>query len=152
MTAQEVTRKRHGLFVLAIVLLLLGGATFALGSHNFALRTVGLACVGGSVYLVRASQVHEVDQRMRTETGKGPGRRMWMVGVVLLLMWGASYFFLYQDAQHGGHDVLPVYVFAGVGLACAVVWSYLLAKLVLGGGRRRSARDGAKGPERRRNE
>ena len=55
---------------------------------------------------------------------------MWTVGVALLLLAGASFFYLYQDALHGYQEALPVYVFAGVGLACALVWSYLVSKVL----------------------
>ncbi|MFZ1974392.1 MAG: hypothetical protein WAU89_16225 [Candidatus Acidiferrales bacterium] len=41
-----------------------------------------------------------------------------------------SYLYLYHDAIHGYHEALPVYVFAGVGLACTIVWAYLVAKMV----------------------
>ena len=139
MTAQKATPKRYSLFVLAIALLLLAGAAMYLGSHDFTIRTVGLVACAVSIYLVRISNVHTrpiaitaPDQRAGTEGGKGPGRRLWMVSVVLLLMAGASYSSLYQDARHGGHEVLPVYVFAGVALACALVWSYLITKLLSG--------------------
>lgn len=142
MTTQEATRKRYSLFVLAIVLLLLGGAALFLGAHNFAIRTVGVVGCIVSVYLVRISNVHTrstatpvPDQRTGTEAKKGPGRLMWMAGVVLLLLAVASFFYLYQDALHGYQEALPVYVFAGVGLACALVWSYLISKLLSGGGK-----------------
>jgi hypothetical protein len=55
---------------------------------------------------------------------------MWIIGAALLLLTGVSFFYLYQDALHGYHEALPVYVFAGVGLACALVWSYLVSKML----------------------
>jgi len=143
MRDQEATRKRYGLFALAIVLLLLGGAALFLGAHNLAIRAVGIVGCVISVYLVRISNVHTRPtapvvpyQRTCTETKKGPGRLMWILGVVLLLLAGASFLYLYQDALHGYQEALPVYVFAGVGLACAIVWSYLISKLLSGGGKR----------------
>ncbi len=59
-----------------------------------------------------------------------PGRLLWVVSIALLVLAVAAFLYLYEDALHGYHDVLPVYVFAGVGVACAVVWSYLVAILV----------------------
>jgi len=36
---------------------------------------------------------------------------------------------LYMDALRGYHETWPVYLFASVGVVCAVVWSYLAARL-----------------------
>lgn len=135
--AQTAPQKRYGLFSLAILLFLLAGAALFLGSHNFAIRSVGLVgCIVG-VYLVRASNVH-APRASAVAAGEGPDSRekkrpgplMWTVGVALLLLAGASFFYLYQDALHGYQEALPVYVFAGVGLACALVWSYLVSKVL----------------------
>ena len=144
MTAQEATRKKYSLFVLAILVLLSGGAALFLGGHNFAIRAVGVVGCIVSAYLIRISNVHTrptatvvTDQRAGTEAENGPGRLMWIIGVVLLLLAGASFFYLYQDAVHGYQEALPVYVFAGVGLACTLVWSYLISKLLSGGRKQR---------------
>jgi len=142
MRAEEGTKKRYSLFVLAIVLLLLGGAALFLGTHNFAIRTIGIVACIVSVYLVRISNVHSRPTAPvvpvappRTEANLGVGRVMWLVGIVLLLLTAASFFYLYRDALDGYQDALPVYVFAGVGLTCTLVWSYLISKLVRGGGK-----------------
>jgi hypothetical protein len=55
---------------------------------------------------------------------------MWLIGVALLVLAGVSYWLLYIDALHGGHAGWPVYMFAGVSLAAAGVWSYIVTKLV----------------------
>jgi putative flippase GtrA len=90
-----------------------------------------------SVYLVRISHVHArstanfaADQGADTKAKKVPGRLTWLLGIALLLLTGISYLYLYYDALHGYHEVVPVYLFAGVGLACALVWAYLFAKLL----------------------
>ena len=129
--------KKYSLFVLAILLLLLGGAALFLGARNFAIRAAGVVACIVSVYLVRISHVHagpavstEADQGADIKGKKRPGRLIWMVGAAFLLLAGGSFLYLYQDAVHGYHEVLPIYIFAGVGLACALVWSYLFARLM----------------------
>jgi len=52
-------RKKYGFFVLAIVLLLLGGVGLYLGAHNFSIRVLGLAALLASGYFVRISHVHD---------------------------------------------------------------------------------------------
>jgi hypothetical protein len=140
MTAQQTTRKRYSLFVLAILLLLLSGVALFLGAHNFAIRAVGLVGCIVSVYLIRMSKVHAgpttaiaADQHADAKAKNRPGRPIWIVGVALLLLAGGSLLYLYQDALHGYHEALPVYLFAGVGLTCTVVWSYLISKILSGG-------------------
>jgi hypothetical protein len=122
-------RKSYLLFSLAVLLGLLGGAAFFLEPHNFLIRSLGLLALIGSVQLVRISRVHSSDQRVDLTASKAPGRLMWFVGIALLLLWGLSCFFMYIDAVRGYHTGWPVYMFVGVGLACAVVWSYIVAKL-----------------------
>ncbi len=122
--------------MLAILLLLSGGATLYVGSHNFAIRSFGLVAIMASVYLVRASHVH-TRSASSVASGQGadskaagrPGRLAWLIGVALLLLAGVSYWLMYVDALHGGHTVWPAYMFAGVGLACSVVWGYIAAKI-----------------------
>ena len=135
--SQEVPRKRYGLFILAILLLLSGGAALYVGSHNFAIRSLGLVAIVASAYLVRISRVHSrsgssvasgegVDSKATTR----PGRLLWTVSIALLLLAGVSYLNLYNDALHGYYEVWPVYVFAVVGVAYVLVWSYLVSRIV----------------------
>ena len=139
-TSQNVVRKRYGLFVLATLLLLFGGVGIYLGSHNYAIRVLGLAAIMASVYLVRISNVHdrpglpEASRRGKyPKTAKGQGRLLWIVSVALVPLLGASFFLLHIDAVNGGHEAWPADVFAGVVLACAIVWGYLAAKIYGGG-------------------
>ena len=135
MMSQTAPQKRYGLFSLAILLLLLGGASFFIGSRTFVIRSLGaLACIA-SVYLVRISNVRDrpfsvVGSSQVAGSTRRPGRLTWSIGVVSLLLAGASFLYLYNDALHGYHEALPVYVFAGTALACALVWSYLVSRLL----------------------
>jgi hypothetical protein len=90
-----------------------------------------------SANFVRVSKVHasaaptiRTDLEADSKGEKGPGGVAWAIGIALVPAAGMSYLYLYNDAIHGYHEALPVYVFAGVGLACAVVWAYLVAKMV----------------------
>jgi hypothetical protein len=136
-THQSVVRKRYGLFVLAILLLLLGGAGLYFGSHNYPIRALGLIAIMASAYLARISHVHdrlglpEASGRLKDlKTAKGPGRLLWILSLALVPLLGASAFLLHIDAANGGHKAWPVDVFAGVGLACAGVWGCLAAKIL----------------------
>jgi hypothetical protein len=135
-TSQKVAGKRYGLFVLAILLLLLGGVGQYAGSHNPPIRALGVVAIMVSVYLVRISHVHDrsslpgaSDPRTDLKIAKGPGRLLWIISLALVPLLGAAFFLLHIDAVNGGHEAWPVDVFAGVGLACAVVWGYLVAKI-----------------------
>ncbi len=138
MMSQTGGQKRYGLFMLATFLLLLGGVAMFLGLHNFAIRGLAAVCLIVSAYLVRIS-TPRARPTLGNATGQGrdantadagtkerPSRPIWTVGVVSLLLVGGSSFYLYLDALHGYHDVLPVYLFAAAALVCALVWSYII--------------------------
>jgi len=59
----------------------------------------------------------------------GPGRLLWVVSAALVPVALGALLLLYMDALKGYHQIWPVYAFASVGVACAVVWSCLAAKL-----------------------
>jgi hypothetical protein len=137
MTSQETPQKRYSLFVLAVLLLVFAGAAFVLASGSFAIRSLGLVAILISVWLVRASNVRSrpgVELAGTGATGDRTSKRLglviWAVGAGSLLAAGASYYYLRNDALNGYHQVLPVYVFAGVGVACAVIWGYMAVKLL----------------------
>ena len=44
-------------------------------------------------------------------------------------MLGVAFFLLHMDALNGGHEAWPADLFAGVGLACAILWGVLVAKI-----------------------
>ena len=136
MMSQKIQQKRYSLFILAILLFLSGGAALVIGSNNFAIRSVGIVAFIGGTYLVRISNVHTRSASLLAgpgqeafKEGNGPGRLAWAVGWASLAMLGLSFFFLNSDALHGGRTAWPVYLFAGVGVACAIVWGYIAASL-----------------------
>lgn len=134
-SSQNVIRRRYGLFVLAVLLLLSGAVAEYLGSNNFPIRVLGLAFLMASVYLVRISRVHHGSSLPKTNSVEygGPSRLLWILSLALVPLLGASAFLLHIDAVNGGHEVWPVYLFSGVGLVCAGVWGCLAVKLQGGG-------------------
>ncbi len=136
---QNTSRKQYGLRALAVVLLILGGIGIYFGVHNFTIRAVGIAAIMASAYLARSSngqsrsglpvQSGEVDR----PTMSGPGRLLWIVSLSLVPAVTGAWYLLHLDAVHGGHAVWPVYLFAGVALICALVWSLLVATISRGG-------------------
>ena len=128
--------RSYGVFSLAILLLILGGAAIYLGSHDFSIRSLGLVACLASAHLIRTWRVRGrkssalvIDRSMGPGAETGPARSVWIIGAALVPVAVLSYLYLYQDAQNGYHEVLPVYVFAGVAIICAGVWSYLASRL-----------------------
>jgi len=129
-------RKRHGLFAVAALMILIGIVAVFGRSRHFFVEPLGLIMMLAGVYLVKLSNVYGLMDYASggNENGKfaatsRPSRMMWAVGVVLLVMTGASYCFLHEAAIDGGHHAWPVYAFAGVGLVSGLFWSYLITKL-----------------------
>jgi hypothetical protein len=61
--AQTAPEKWHGLFALAILLLLVAAAGLYLGQHDFRIRTLGLASVMLSVLLsVRVARIRAANR------------------------------------------------------------------------------------------
>jgi hypothetical protein len=129
-TSQKAA-KRYGL--LALALLLLGGVGIYFGSHNFLIRALGLAALMATTYFVRISHVRdrsvfpEASGRTMELTTRGPRTLLWSVSVALIPVLGAAFLLMHVDFANGGHEAWPVYLFAGVALACAIIWSYLAA-------------------------
>lgn len=136
-TSPEIRRRKYSLFVLAIIVLLLGGAALFFGSNNpMMLALGGLMCVL-SAYLVKLSNVHgKAGSAVAGRDGVGlgalrhPRPGVWAVGAAALVALGISFFYLHQDAVRGYHEILPVYAFTALVLICAVVWGYLISKLM----------------------
>ncbi len=126
--SQKIPRKRYGLFVLAILMLLSGGVAFAMGSNSFTVRTLGaLACMA-SVYLVRISNVHTRSVSVLTSDSKAtkrPGLLMWSIGAVLLGAAVVSYLYVYTH-----REIPALYAFAGVAAVCILFWSYLISTIL----------------------
>jgi hypothetical protein len=130
--SQTTPKKNYALLALAILLLLLGGVGLYLGTDNFQIRTLGLAAIMASTYFIRISRVRErsnfpLAQIRDSDVTKTPGirRRLWILSIAMLPLFGVALLLLYIDAVNGYHEVWPVYAFAGVGLVCAGVWSCL---------------------------
>jgi uncharacterized integral membrane protein len=143
--SQRMTHKRYSLFFVAILLLLLGGVGIYLGSHNYPIRALGVIMVMGSAYFFRISNVNDgsglPDGSGRCtdlKTANGPGRLLWIVSMALVPLLGAAVFLLHTDEVNGGHETWPADLFAGVGLASAVVWGCLVAKIFAGRTRKKS--------------
>ena len=133
--SKTAPQKKWGLYSLAILFLVLSFVGLIAGNRSFAIRSLGLVALIVSAYFVRVSKVHgppaiRTDLEADSKGAKGPGRLAWAIGIALVPAAGTSYLYLYNDAIHGYHEALPVYVFAGVALACATVWAYLVAKLL----------------------
>jgi hypothetical protein len=138
MSAMNLQRP-SGSMILATLLLVSGGIALFVGSHNFPIRAVAMLAVLASVHLVRRSHASVRHGVPETNGGvgrqaKGPGRALWIVSAALAVLLGVSLFLMYLSEANGGHVVWPVYLFAGVGLLGAVVWSYLAVMI-------RSSRD-----------
>lgn len=129
---ENVPQKRYGLFILAIFLLLSAGAAFYVESDSLAIRSLAAVALIASVYLVRISHVHArstsvaSSRRVDFTASERPQPMIWFVGIALFVLAGVSYLLILD----GGHTAWPVYVFAGIAVACACVWGYIITKLV----------------------
>jgi hypothetical protein len=121
-------KKRYLLLSLAIALFALAAVTLLLGSSYPAIRPLaGIACVAGA-YLARMSKGQR-SQSLANVPVAGVGfteqkrliRRLWVISIALVPLLGVALILMYVDAANGGNETWPVYVFAGVSLACAAV-------------------------------
>lgn len=131
------SKRKYGLFTLAVLLLLLGGTALFVGSDDFSIRSLGVLACLLSVYCVRISNIHSrsvstsiTTQRTKSKLATRVGRPVWVVSIILLPTLGLSFLCLYRDAIHGYQEVWPVYLFAGVAVVCALCWSYLVSRLL----------------------
>ena len=108
-----------------------------MGTHTLFIRAIGsLACVAAA-YLVKKAGVRSglgnptsLTKDVLPREFKRPPVVMLALGIILLAAVGFSSHYLYRDALGGYHEVAPVYVFASVGMACAAVWAYVIAKVL----------------------
>jgi hypothetical protein len=133
---ETAQKKRYVLFSLAIVLFAFAAVIFLLGSSYPAIRPLaGIACVAAA-YLVRMSNVHR-SQSLPNVPVFGVGfteekrfrRLLWVISIALVPLLCVSLILMYVDAANGGNESWPVYVLAGVSLACATVWGGLIANI-----------------------
>jgi hypothetical protein len=136
-TSQNAEWKRYGLLALAILLVLSGGVCMYLGTHNFQIRSLGLAAIAASGYFVRLSRVRDQSKPLPTnysdttvKARKGPGRRLWIVSAALVPFPLAALYLIQRDIANGGHEAWPADLFGGIIIVCAIVWSCLAAKIV----------------------
>ena len=131
--------RRPGLFIFAVLLLLLAAGGLFVGPHNYLIRSFSVLAVMVSVYFVRSSNFHARPtspvtslQEAGPDSTNGPGALSWAVSGALVPMLVVSYLLLRSDALHGGHVGWPADLFGGVAFACAIAWSYLVMKLTSG--------------------
>ncbi len=138
-TPQNAQRKRKALFILACIAILFGGSLLYAGTDNPVLRVLGLVFLMGAVVLIRVAnaQNRTIPSTAfgQANSGNSPSvmrRALWIVSLSLVPAIFVARLLLQLDSEHGGHEVWPVYLFAGVGLVCAVVWSLLVASIFSG--------------------
>ena len=130
-------KKRYGLFVLAVTLLLSGVVVNVIYFKDFPIRSLGLLmCVVG-VLLIRVSNVRGLKgtriangPNLNPGARKRPGRLAWVLSAASVIAIGISYIYLRKDALAGGHEVWPAYAFAGSALIAAAVWGYVVSKFL----------------------
>lgn len=133
--SQAATRKKYGLLFLALAVGAVAIAAAMLGSRNYAIRLVGLLAIVVSVRLFRLSNFRSAPAPLAPIESEATIRSeerfehpMSAIGIVLVPLMAFSSYWLYEDARHGYHEAWPLYVFVGLGLICAGVWPYLLAR------------------------
>lgn len=131
---------------LVITTLFLGAIGIYFGSHNFAVRSCGIAAILASTYCIRRLHLRRRsdsfganDHAMIEEDSAGPGRALWILSISLVPVLLLAFLLLNSDAASGGHTAWPADLFAGVGIVCAVVWGVLVMRII-GGRPSRSSR------------
>jgi hypothetical protein len=125
--------RRHGLFALAVLLLLVAGATLMVESNNSSIRSLAMVLLIFSVYCVRLSRSVSAtiaNQQAGQEWATRPSRTLWIVSIVLLPLQVMAFAFLYRDAVQGYREMWPVSFFAATAMICALCWAYLMSLLV----------------------
>jgi len=124
----EKNRRHRILFATGTALALLGGAVAAIKYSNFTYWSFSFMVSMAGLWMMRAYGVHS-PTRQSTNVEQRPGRLAWLLGVLSILAAGASFFFLWVDAQAGGHWTWPLDAIWISTLACAVTWGYIFAKM-----------------------
>jgi hypothetical protein len=125
------TYARYGLLSMAVLAVLAGGA-IAFMASSFTIRSIGLALLLVGVSVGRSARANDPINQIaaRSAASARPSPILWTIAIALTLATAIALHFLYQDALHGYHQVLPVYAFAAVALICGSVWAALLARIV----------------------
>lgn len=125
--------------ILALFLILVGSVALYVGSHNLIIiiQALAFALFVASAYLVRKSRVRDRTQQSEAimqgpdfKPAGGPGRLAWGLSLSMVPLLAISYFLMYEDALHGGKTGWPAFLFAGVIIACCIVWGYLVAQIL----------------------
>jgi drug/metabolite transporter (DMT)-like permease len=134
--------RNHGLYALAVILLVFAGVALYKDSQNQALRAFGGLALLASMYLLSKSrrQRPTVSTETTVSTEKTyqrpdvrpapPTRSMWSLGAASLVLIGISYWLLVNDAAHGHNQVWPVYLFAGAILIGGSFLAYLVTRIM----------------------
>jgi hypothetical protein len=136
-TSRKLPLEKYVLLALAVLLLLLGGVGIYVGSRNYPIRALGVVAVIASAYFVRTSRARDsasLPEGSRRgadiKTAEGSGRLLWIISLAMVPLLVVAFFLLHLDAVNGGHQAWPADVFAGVGVASAVAWGCLVAKIL----------------------
>jgi hypothetical protein len=128
---------RNGAAAALVVVIAIGDAALFVVTHNFVLRSAGMAALVFAVYFLRNVQERSHDNSNinsnRTLSGQMDSNRkistlMWIKGIVMLGIFGVSCLFLYLDVVEGYNRVAPLYAFAISGLVAGMYWAYLFTK------------------------
>lgn len=122
--------KKYGFRFVAVFLIVAGGAAFLIAPNSFAIRSLGVAGILAGAWLIRVAGRGDTANGAGTGTSRRLGLGASAAGAGSLVAAGASYLLLRHDALSGYHQLLPVFLFASVGLACAVIWGYIAVKLL----------------------
>ena len=130
-------KKSYSLFALAIVCILSGGAVNFIFINNFVIRSLGLVLLVAGVLLAKSSNIRGIkrvylssSQGANTSSRKRPGWLSLCLSLASAGAIGMSYIYMRKDALAGGQEGWPAYAFAVSVLVAAVVWGYVVAKLV----------------------
>lgn len=136
--SQPSPKKRYGLYSLAILMLVLAAIALYFGTHNFPIRSLGLAAIMVSSYLVRASKVRPQQTYSPIVTVPGADvaaanryvRFLRILSSGLTALAVLSFLLMCNDTvTNDGKEVWPAYLFAVFALLCAGAWAALVAKL-----------------------
>ena len=134
-TPQNAPRRQYGLLAVAFILLLLGGVLIYLGSHNFAIRAIGVGVVMAGAYLINVRSRSVAPLPNYEAKDRRVTRGLWIASLSLVPILAGAWYLVQLDFANGGKEIWPLNLAFGVVLVCAVVWSLLVAK-TLGRGRR----------------
>jgi hypothetical protein len=130
-------KMRYGLFAIAIVCVLSGGVVNFIFINNFVIRSLSLVLLIAGVLLSKSSNIRGIkegnlssSQGTSTSERKRPGWLSISLSLASAGAIGMSYIYMRKDVLAGGHEVWPAYAFAVSVLVAAVVWGYVVAKLV----------------------